>query len=222
MPAKLNIVFHRICHNPTNKWEMTPDLFLKIYRWCLDKYPNFRAYFDDGNSMLDLGDHLDFIATRSTLAIATDILGNDTHISWNELSYLYELGFTIASHGTSHASLCVYDPVDNQILPNPAGGKYISALRGKRLLSERQVEYQLIESKKALLNHGVNVNEFVFPYGLYSNQTLKILDELKIYDFYSTCDERLYNSGKIIPRVLICGDKTFQETIKCLIKVIER
>lgn len=216
---KLNLVFHKICNNPQGDWQVGPEYFWKIFNWCRSNYPNFHIYFDDGFRINELSSANNQIAKYSTLAIATDNVGKKGYFSWNDLKKMSQAGFTIASHSVSHPSMCFLDK-NNILIVNPPKGEYINSPKGKQCLSENQIRYQAVESQKILAKNRFNTGEFVFPYGLYSNQTIKLLDDLGLYGYYSTCDEKLYGNGKLVPRILIYGTKSPQETIKCLIKLI--
>ncbi|MBU1088662.1 polysaccharide deacetylase family protein [Patescibacteria group bacterium] len=216
---KLNLAFHKICKNPQGDWQVNPKYFWKIFDWCNHNYTNFRIYFDDGDKLDELSDKHGIIAKYCTLAIVTDNIGKKGYYSWDELKQMKQKGFTISSHSVSHSSMCWFDN-NGILLANPPMGKYDNCPRGKQLLSENQIKYQLVESKKILNNHGFDTNEFVFPYGLYSDQTIEILDNLGIYKYYTTCNEKLYDGGKLVPRILIYGTKSPTETIKCLTNLI--
>lgn len=217
----LNLVFHGVNPKVSGEWQVTLEHFNCIFNWCLKNIVSFCIYFDDGIKLAFKEAELVKIAPYSNLAIVTGDVGTKDHYSWSELCHLSKLGFSISSHGVSHSSLCRYDDSDRLIMKNPAGGEYISSPRGKQLLNEKQIEYQLVESKKELHKHGFEVSQFVFPYGLYSKQTIEILDNLGIYSHYVTCDPMLYTGGKIIPRLLVYGNRSADENILCLTKLIE-
>lgn len=220
---RLNLAFHKIKNNPSGKWEISPAFFEKIYDWCVNQTYDFHIYFDDGKNLDLPANILKKIAHKSTLAVETGNVGKTNYLTWQELQNLVKIGFSLASHTVSHPALCVYDKSNTNIISTPLGGEYTSSPRGRgQVLSEYQVRYQLIESKKKLTEKGFNVEELVFPYGLYSASIIGILDKLNIYKYYTTCDEEVYQGGKIIPRFLIYGDKTPEENISCLIKNIEK
>lgn len=220
--SQLNIVFHKITQYPTNNWEVTPEYFWEIFNWCKKNYPNFHIYFDDGYRLTNLQARLKEISQLSTLAIITDEVGKRNCLTWKDIGVVKKLGFKLASHSVSHPSLYTYNGSNKTILKNPFGGEYQLTTRGKKLISENEIKFQLIESKRELFNRGFEIDEFVFPYGLYSDQTILLLDELDIYKYYTTCDEQLYNGGKLIPRVLIEGKRSIKETILCLTNIIDK
>jgi hypothetical protein len=219
---KLNIVFHKITKCPKGDWEVTPSYFFKIFNWCKKNYSDFSVYFDDGEKMDFSVQEMATIAPFSILSVVTNLVGKTNHYGWKDLSVLVKKGFKVASHGASHVSLAKYDNSDKYIMKCPKGGTYEDHIQGKYLLSEQQIRYQLAESWVSLFNHGFKVDEFVFPYGLYSKQVLKVAEKIGRYNYYATCDDGVYTGGKIIPRFLIYGAKTAEDNIKCLSKIIQR
>lgn len=219
--SKLNIVFHKIMANPTGDWEVSPILFRDIFKWCQQNCEDFQIYFDDGYGLEIISNFYSEIAPLTALAIVTDDIGKNGFFSWEDLSKLSKIGFNIASHSVSHPSMAIFDQ-NNIELINPSGGRYSNVPRGKQLLAINQVKFQIVESKKALVEKGFRVREFVFPYGLYSQQTIDLLNDLGLYDFYATCDEGLDEGNKIILRNLIYGTKSLEENIRCLTKIIEK
>ncbi|MDO8570275.1 MAG: polysaccharide deacetylase family protein [Candidatus Daviesbacteria bacterium] len=219
--SKLNIVFHKITTNPAGNWEVSPILFRDIFKWCQQNYEDFQIYFDDGYDLEIISNFYNEIAPLSTLAIVTDDIEKNGFFSWEDLSKLSKMGFNIASHSVTHPSMSVFDQ-NNIGLVNPSGGIYSNVPRGKQLLTMIQVKFQIVESKKVLVEKGFRIREFVFPYGLYSQQTINLLNDLGLYDFYATCDNGLDEGVKIISRNLIHGTKSLKENIRCLTKIIEK
>lgn len=219
---RLNLVFHQVKNNPLGEWEVSSTFFEQLYEWCKKQTFDFHFYFDDGKC-LDLPNGiLRGIARNSTIAIETGNVGKQGYLTWLRLQDLRKMGFSFASHTVSHSALCIYDKSGTKILPMPSGGEYAVSLRGKgQVLSENQVKYQLVESKKKLIETGFSVDEIVFPYGLYSPRIISMLDELGIYSYYVTCDEGIYKGGKMVSRFLVYGDRTLEEHILCLTKHIE-
>lgn len=214
---RLNLAFHKICHQPQNEWEVKPLDFRKIVNWCTVNYPNFHIYFDDGDTLDCLEQYLFEIRNKVTFAIVIDKIGKAGFFGWKKLEKMKSQGFHIASHGVNHTSLCWFDNFGNKST-NPKKGDYTNSQRGKTLLSVNQVRYQIIESFNAFSNHRIHTNEFVFPYGLYSDQTIKILDQIEIYKKYVTCDPSLDFGKKIVPRLLINNQEDNIGKIRCLIK----
>lgn len=217
---KLNLAFHDIVGNASGEWQIRPEYFIKMFDWCQKNVNDFCIYFDDGKRIELSSKELAFIGPCCNLAVVVETIGLNGYFGWPDLTLLVKLGFKISSHGYSHSSLCKYDDANQKILVNPKGGKYQSAPRGKVLLSEKEVEFQLIESKKMFEKHGFEVKEFVFPYGLYSSQTIGILDKLDVYEYYTTCEPGFYSGGKMIPRFLVYGNKTVRDNLLCLTKII--
>lgn len=218
----LNLALHEVLRGAKGDWQISPRKLSAIINWCQKNVDDFFLYFDDGKRIDLPQDILAKIGPFSKIAVVTDAVGTEGHLSWDNLGDLSRLGFTIVSHGATHAALCKYGKEETEILSLLPGGKYESADRGKKnVLSENQVKYQIVESAKTLALHGFHVNEFVFPYGLYSPQVIRILDDSKIYKYYATCDPGIYTGGKLIPRVLIYGNKTVREEVLCLTKYIK-
>jgi len=216
---RLNLAFHKICWQRQDEWEITPKKFWQIIKYCQDNHINFMVYFDDGDELNDIEDKLKAIKEKVILAITIDKVGKKGYLSWKEIERMYRNGYKIASHGVNHTSLCWFDE-NGQILENPKGGIYERSKRGKKLLSENQVRYQLIESYKAFQNHGVLIDEFVFPYGLYSKQTVEIIRKAKLYKRCVTCDMGIDVGKFLVPRLLINNNTDNIKNIKCLTKNI--
>ena len=81
-------------------------------------------------------------------------------------------------------------------------------------LSEYEVLYQAVESKRALSSIGIETDEFIFPYGLYNKGILEKLYESNLYNYLSTCDEYVDTGSYIRPRYLIWNTKTIEEIAK--------
>ena len=225
---QVNLIFHDIVISSAkinNKYTITKDYFLslmeEIGRSTKNKktlFMKYRIYFDDGyTSFHDTIYPLLYNKPwEVTLAIVTDNLDSEGFLKSRILREYFNQGIKIASHGTSHAALAVYK--DGKLQDTPSGGKYNNSPRGQREpLSENEIIYQYYESKKYLESLlSIEIDEFVFPYGLYNSQVVFLNSKYGFYKYLSTCDEHLDFGASLRPRVLINNERTIPETIKYL------
>jgi len=222
----LNLIFHKIVLRESDlddKYTVTYIYFeniineiTKILNRGLCKFQDFRIYFDDGNDSFEkliLPKLTTLLKKRTTLAVVTNWIGKKGYLnSYLFKKYLKE-DIKIASHGVSHSALAVYR---NGILQNSLKrGRYqYSPFEQGDVLSEREILYQLIESKKKLLKVAINTDEFVLPHGLYNDTVMKLNFEFGVYKYLSTCDEYLDGGEPLRPRFLVDNEKTISKTIK--------
>jgi peptidoglycan/xylan/chitin deacetylase (PgdA/CDA1 family) len=215
-----NVVFHNITDSDKTEdiYQIEAGKFKRIFDY-LEKTGDFRIYFDDGYMpvVAALNQFIPEELRRNVvLAITPECLGKSGYMTNSDVRILFKSGFQIASHGYSHSALAIYDETDEYLLDTPAGGKYQNAPRGKtHQLSENEVLFQYIESKKALENLLKNpVYEFVFPYGLYNKNVLDVNNRSAIYKTLSTCDDELDVGNPLRPRHLVYSNKTADEIIE--------
>ncbi len=225
---RLNIVLHDIkdiCE-PGDSFSLS-FVFIKQVLKVVEKvrrsnrtaFSDYRVYFDDGyRSVLKVaeaekGFEIDIDLSRIVLGITTNYLDKEGHLSTSELIKLSKQGVKIASHGVSHAALAIFE--GDVLCGTNLAGEYRNMPEGKNAsLSEYEVLYQAVESKRALSSIGIETDEFIFPYGLYNKGILEKLYESNLYNYLSTCDEYVDTGSYIRPRYLIWNTKTIEEIAK--------
>lgn len=232
---KYNLIFHKILKEEKDiddKYNISLDYyisFLKEFNNAIRLKQNkesytYQIYFDDGDDsfiklILPLIKPNEYC--KFTLAIVTDWINKEGYLSEQEIISLNNLGINIASHGTSHSALAVSKKLSDR--NTPINGEYRDGVFGfEQRLSENEVIYQFIESKKRLTKLGISVNEFVFPFGLYNDTTVRVNYELGTYKYLSTCDEYLDEGQLLRPRYLIDNERSIDETIKSIFKLDEK
>ncbi len=110
--------------------------------------------FDDGeeNTLTVAKPILDNYGFKATASIIVNEVGEDGFMKWNDIRYLENSGWEIASHSLSHRNLT--------------------------LLSPWEIKKELYLSKKILTRQKLHVNNFVLPYGAYNDY---ILDKASSY-----------------------------------------
>lgn len=230
MNTYLNLVFHCLSDNPSGDWTLTIEKYFSIING-IDKllelkrvrFNKYRIYFDDGErSFFDmLYSKIKKNLSLITLGISTDFLGKPRYLKTEELIRLRRQGVNIVSHGVNHSALAIYNKEDKFLLKTPAGGDYVSSSPGKNLcLKEEQVKFQYIESYRKLVSLAGNVDEFIFPYGLYNEQSVEINRKLGLYRYLSTSDAALDNGQVLRPRYLIYNSKSVEEILKEITSLI--
>ncbi len=138
--------------------------------------------FDDGYySLYKYGlDILSEYGFTATLFLSTSFIGkaydqkdfdfvkHDRQLTWQEIKVLAQNGWSIQSHGYKHVRL--------------------NSLDKETLAKELTLSKQLIEQ-----NLGTEVDEFAFPYGIYTNLAINMLRERGYKFAYSV------HSGKLMP-----------------------
>jgi hypothetical protein len=228
----INIVFHRVVlkdEDIKDLYEITIDQFVNslnlIRKLTTDKtcfFDSYRLYFDDGDDSF-IYKCLPYILKRElcnvVLAIPTDNIDKKGFLTEKDLKYCYDLGIKIASHSVSHPALTFN--VKNKACSTPQGGEYRSVPSGcTALLSEKEVLYQMVESKKRLNDLGFIVKEFVLPYGCYNTDIIRINKKYGLYDIISTCDNFLDNGFYLRPRIALRHDMSLEELLS-LIKTLK-
>jgi len=223
MNLNLNLVFHKIVLTDSeinSPYTITLNHFITLKHTLIEifyhKNPRFNKinfYFDDNYSSFQkyISPIFNDEPINYILATPTAFIDKDGYMSKNTLSSLNKTKIKIVPHGVSHSALCIYK--NNHLLDTESGGLYINQPYGKnRSLTEKEVEYQLIESKKQLELIGIkDIEEFVLPYGLYNEQTIKINKKQSKYKYISTCDEFLDSGELLKPRLLITNTKSILE-----------
>jgi len=112
--------------------------------------------FDDGwKSQLNASSVLDTFGFKATFGIVTSYVGFPAYLSWEEIQALKEKGNDIESHSYSHIDLTN--------------------------ASEKDIEYELSESQKALSEKGIDSGVFIYPFGTGSENTTVRADVQKYY-----------------------------------------
>ena len=222
---RLNLVFHDIVFNSSNelsKYSMSVGDYKRILETTLDYcersdsiFKNVKVYFDDGYistleilSMSDLVDYCEHV-----VAIPTGWIGKGGFLKRTNVLDIANKGIKIVSHGVTHSALAIFKGC--RIVSTPScNGKYQPGSGGKKeILSENQVKYELIESRKFLESLSINSDEFVLPYGLYNKDTIKINLCMHAYKYLCTCDIALDNGSIMKPRVIVFSGQTIYDIL---------
>ncbi len=221
---RINLVFHNITEADItqNRYELTRSSALKIIvkiQQITQKDPvisDALFYFDDGYNSFDK--YIFPLITENEyssycLAIISDFVDTPGYLTSEKLRKYSSVGINIASHGASHAALVIWDESEKMI-KTTLGGVYRNTPLGKNFaLSENEIRYQMIESKKILEEKiGRSVTEFILPYGLYNDEVVKIAKEY--YKTVSTCDKELDTGLFLRPRLLVESSHSIESLIK--------
>lgn len=221
----LNLVFHKIIQKESERTGEFDVLYSKykeiiegVERMIFEGqvyFNDYCIYFDDGeDSFIEvvLPEIPQNKLNKFKLAIITDWVGLKGMLKVKDLQLLQSKGITITSHGVSHAALAVSKSIQNRsTLP---GGSYSNSAFGlvKRLKSN-EVLFQYKESLLFLRNLGLNIEEFVFPNGLYNSDVIRINKENNLYKYLSTCDNYLDSGEDLKPRYLVWDCKSIKTTL---------
>lgn len=172
---------------------------------------SYRIFFDDGyRSSLSVVDGIDLGVDNADvhLAIITDDIGKPNKLTESDIKLLSQKGYSVNSHGTSHAALAIF--LNGVLQSSPQNGTYRTMTHGKsHRLSDKEISYQLIESSKRLASiTGFPPTDFVLPYGLYNKEVVYQAAQSGYHRIY-TCDAALDTGQFLAPRLLIT-----QENIK--------
>ncbi len=223
---RLNLVFHNIVlkeEEINGDYSLTLDYFEELrenietlLKSGLTRFKDIRYYFDDGYKSFK---ELVFPVMKDKtnlccLAPIANLLGSENYLNEGDIDFLSKSGIKIASHGFSHAALAVYKA--NTLQKTPKGGEYKDSPSGKNeILSEKEVLFQFLESKRLLENITKSeIDEFVFPYGLYNKEVIDLNNGKGIYKYLSTCDEHLDNGSAVRPRILVSNKCPIKETVE--------
>jgi len=209
----INLIFHDIAKSP-DMYDLEEKQFFDLIEAIRKNYQekNFRIYFDDGK--ISANRYANWLKRNTRFPVICAVVAGDVgkpgYLSARQVRKLFQAGIGIASHGFSHAALAVSKSLDDR--HTPAAGKYVNSPPGvDQRLSENQVLFQYLESKKLLEKLGLIIEEFVFPYGLYNNDSIIINNKNKIYSILSTCDPQIDNGQSLRPRILV--DKSMTATM---------
>ncbi|KKR11003.1 MAG: hypothetical protein UT39_C0012G0025 [Candidatus Woesebacteria bacterium GW2011_GWA1_39_21] len=222
---QLNLIFHNVVESErelNNKYTVTLE-FLKeiIERIELSinnqqtVFKNLNLYFDDGYESFE-SLVLPYVFNKPypiKLSVITQKLGQKGYLNKTSIRRLVKQNILIVSHGVSHSALAVYK--DSELQLTAKGGVYRNSPFGQgEVLSDAEVLYQLIESKKSIeTEFKIKCDEFVFPYGLYNNDVVALNYKYGIYTYMSTCDEYLDGGQFLKPRYLIDHERNVRVTI---------
>jgi peptidoglycan/xylan/chitin deacetylase (PgdA/CDA1 family) len=123
--------------------------------------------FDDGyeshySSAKPILDKYDF---KATFSIVCNYVGNGNRMTWEEIKSLRQEGHDIASHTMNHADLSKLPP--------------------------QKVEYEVAQSKKCLLDQGINPKIFAYPFNGGSENPSVIDTIARYYDLARTATDPL-------------------------------
>lgn len=184
-------------------------------------FTSYELFFDDGyKSFIELARNYDFKIKKDFIhaAIITEKLNSDNYLTLDDVKWINNAGFSIYSHGVSHAALAIFN--EKKLQNTTVGTRYRNMPYGKgNLLESEEVKYQLIESSKFLQSiTGHQPNSFVLPYGLYNEQTVFIASTSSSYHRLYTCD-KAYDVGQFLaPRLVVTQDNinAIEDEILCL------
>ena len=187
-------------------WQQVEDIasLLRSLR-SSQEIDSYRVFFDDRyKSVLAVVENINFGISNEHvhIAVITDQIGAPDRLSAKDIASLAEKGFTVDSHGASHAALAIFQ--EKVIQPSPLGGSYRNMPYGKKnTLSTEEVRYQLAESDQVLTSmlrrHSAS---FVLPYGFYNKEVVYQVSHAS-YDRIYTCDVALDGGQFLAPRLLI-------------------
>lgn len=214
---KLNICLHNIVDEISNLksvYDITISQ-LEILINTLKKLINnevindYELFFDDGyESFYEIAENFDFGISNGKVhtAIITELIGVEGRLSESAILALFKSGFSIDSHGVSHAALAVFK--NEALRATPHKGEYRNSPYGKtRLLSENEALYQLIESSAHLeAITGLPARLFVLPYGLYNYSTVLNVAAFTHYSKVYSCDTYFDKGKYLAPRIVITQD----------------
>lgn len=124
------------------------------YTWTAIKPRPFVTFIDDDGNSTVVSKLLPIALSKGIpfcVAMPSDFVGTRGHLTTNDLLNLQNLGWEIASHGKTHTAL-------------PA-------------LSENEIENELSISKSVLEGYGLQVNNFVYPYGQYNQRVCELVEQ---------------------------------------------
>lgn len=188
----INLVFHNVVSSQDDvKDEYTvteQELihFLELGDTLMqDFYIKTCVFFDDGyTGIVPVIPVLHKLGIRTKVAIITNNIGQPGYLTKELIQELDSSGTEVCSHGTSHAALAL--DFDSNV---PGGGQYEDVPRGRgKVLSRNEIEYQLKESEKRLREIGVSTSSFVYPYGLFNQDMLEIIEADGTYQNGYSCD----------------------------------
>ena len=225
MTYRLNLAFHKIVSSESqidSRYTVEERFFksvIEALRSLASKQLQIRQiciFFDDNHSSCFHIAAPDVAGTpfKGAVAVPIESIGQQGFCSVEELRSLHQNGYDILPHGYSHAALATY--VGNTLQGTPNGGLYRNMHGGKgTVLTEREVLFQLIESKKALQEF--SPVDFVLPYGSYNEKTILINSAHGVYQRLVTCDPFLDADEILRPRLLITNELTVDQTMQSIL-----
>lgn len=211
---KLNIVLHKIVAESKllqSRYDVTEEFAFELVKNLNIVTKNYstdlEVFLDDGyQSQVNFAICLvRTLGTAVSIAVISENIGKEEYLSYEDIVVLKGYGVQFCSHGVSHAALGVYE--NDIVLRTEKGGQYRNMLRGHAfVLKEEEIRYQLKESKNQLIKTDIETERFVYPYGIYSADIIRILRKEGSYSKAYTCDEGLEGSttpSLAIPRLLV-------------------
>ena len=231
---RLNIVLHKIVEDEQEIQsrydtiaEFAYDLVRQLQSIVRGSSIELDIFLDDGyqsqfSFALRLAREYD---NQIFIPLITQLIGTDGYISHKEIEVLkQEENIILCSHGVSHAALGVYE--NDTVLPTPQGGIYRNMSMGHNsILTEQEIQFQLKESYRQLSELGIQTDTFVYPYGIYSEYILSIVEHSGVYAKAYTCDDGLEQVGVrslAIPRLLIDNTLSISEWVKKAENIVKR
>jgi peptidoglycan/xylan/chitin deacetylase (PgdA/CDA1 family) len=230
--ARLNIVLHKIVEGRQelkSRYDVTEDFAYELAEQFQRVTRNFSVelgvFLDDGyrsQYSCALRTARDF-GIKTFIPLISEAIGTEGYLVQEEIDALkQESKVSFCSHGVSHAALGVYE--NERVVSTPKGGVYRNMPRGHAsVLTEEEIRYQLKESWKQLSERGIEAETFVYPYGIYSEDILHIVEREGLYEKAYTCDVGLEWTGVrplAIPRLLVDNTLSVAEWTKTAEKLL--
>ncbi len=103
---------------------------------------------------------LDKYGYKATFYIVCNYVENNGRLTWEDITSLYKEGHDIGSHTMNHADLSQ--------------------------TSKKETSYEIGESKKCLLDHGINATSFAYPFNGGTDEAAVVNTVAKYYDIART------------------------------------
>ena len=210
----LNICLHNIVDRDSDVktiYELTISQLIRLENSLetlreKNVFSSYELFFDDGyKSFISLARNHDFKINKNFIhaAVITERIGQEGYMSQEDVIWIHNAGFSVCSHGVSHAALAVFN--GTTVSRTPSGSIYQNKPYGKdHVLSYEEVKYQLIESSKYLESLiGVRPSYFVLPYGLYNDQSIYLAAVESSYSRLYSCDKAFDTGQFLSPRLLV-------------------
>jgi peptidoglycan/xylan/chitin deacetylase (PgdA/CDA1 family) len=119
---------------------------------------------------------------KGNFAVITAVVGQGEYASWDQLQQMKQAGMGFMSHTTLHCELAKKKIENGAVtyLPNQPQTelKPCPKFTYSGTLSIGEVEYEISQSKRVLEEKlGIDIFGFVYPYGSYNTETIKLLQK---------------------------------------------
>ncbi|MEO2175806.1 MAG: polysaccharide deacetylase family protein [bacterium] len=134
----------------------------------------------------------------STLFVTTELVGNRSYLSWDQLREMKALGVTIANHSHSHPHMLRRAEVESE-------DQWLARIRWEINKAQELLQANLGDIPKL----------FAFPYGEYDLQVLELVESLGYIGFGQQSGAAGYTSSLLtLPRFPLSGNYSDFETFK--------